>query len=346
MSARESDSVAFGNCAAHGSDCSPGRSRLRSDSMVMRPGTNPRCGPGLAPAPDGCSRGDVTSSVQSIRPLSVRWIVSALLICGVACFGTASASEVAQDRPEVEVTVTRGEEYQICKDIAAEYRRLRVRNLGLPSHCGIPLPTGNPEYVLIEWTDLDLLENLDVVKTMYYWRNFRPSIPSSEYYKQGADRSRPDPEFFALYWSEAEAQVRALIEAGKVELQHSRFDVDFSGDKEDLYRMTILVRDRGGFPRKSDPPPRVGVLQHCQNVGLPGAKTEYTYYTPPEDLPNPKYPPFTRRFLFDSGDFILWRGRPYWANWEGVVVEPTSSGGYEFPTVCVVKSKVKDGAAQ
>jgi hypothetical protein len=345
MRAHESDSLALGKCAVHGSDCAPRRSLLRFGSTVVRPGTNPWCWPGMAPAPDGCSRGDVMSSGQSVRRFPVRRIAYALLVFAAACIGTASASEVAQGRPEAEVTVTRGEKYQICNDIAAEYRKLRVSNLGLPKHCGIPLPTGNPDYVLIEWTDIAPMANLDVVKTMYYWRNFMPSIPSSEYYKQAADRSRPDPDFLELYWSKAEAQVLSLVQKGAVELQHSRFDIDFSGDKEDVYRMTILNRGKGGFPQESDPPDPVNAGSNCRNVGLPGAKTAYMYYTPPEGLPSPKYAPFTRRFL-DNGDFFLWRGRPYWATASGALFETDGSKGAPFTAVCVVNSTVKDGAAQ
>lgn len=136
----------------------------------------------------------------------------------------------AEENSQSEITIVRGEQYEICQDYAAE---LREHNVSSSNYCGIAIPLDNPNYRLPEWTDLNPSENMELVKTFYYWHNMNGSRTHELFPQQDNDRSVIIPELFDLYWPKAEAQVLALIESGAVQMQTSRFDIDYGNCLQD-----------------------------------------------------------------------------------------------------------------
>jgi hypothetical protein len=238
--------------------------------------------------------------------------------------------------PEVEVTIVEGSQYQLCEDYAAELQEHRATTR---KYCGVAIPLENPDYVLMSWENIDPAENMDLVKTMYYWLDFGSEVGDEFYRRQMIDLSEIDEEILALYWPKAEAQVLTLIQQGDVELQRSRFDIDFDGVREDVYRMTPLARTAAARPPQLEPTHQIGIGGSCENFGLPGATKQYVYYTPTADVPNAERGPFIRRLL-DVSDFFSWRGRIYWGRGEGNVFEPHDGDFPNVRQVCSMTSKV------
>lgn len=249
------------------------------------------------------------------------------------------AAEPATELPEVEVSIVEGSQYQLCQDYAAE---LKAHKATTRNHCGVAIPVDNPDYVLMSWEAIDPATNIELVKTMYYWRNFGRSVGAELYDRQNVDRSKIDEEILAIYWTKVEAQVLALIKEGKVDLQHSRFDIDFDGANEDVYRMTPIERNMSAIPPQEQEIHEVEIVNFCGNFELPGASKDYVYYTPTSGVPNPERAPFIRSRLV-MGDFFSWKGRIYWASGEGNILEPHDGAYPNFVQVCSITSKQVEG---
>lgn len=243
---------------------------------------------------------------------------------------TSSFVNAAEESP-IEITVVRGEQYEICQEYAAE---LREHNVSGSNYCGIAIPLDNPNYRLPEWTDMNPAENMELVKTFYYWHNMSSSRTHELYAQQESDGSVIVPELLDLYWPKAETQVLALVESGAVQLQASQFDIDFDGVVETVYRMTPLIRLGGARdPRLSDIH-QVRARSGCNAHDLPDGESGYLYYFAPSELPKHKYGGFLNFAQITLGGFFYWKDRIYWDWGRGGIYEPHSTDYVGLTQIC------------
>lgn len=200
------------------------------------------------------------------------------------------------------------EEYvPVCSTFERVLQEHKVNNI---SYCGVAIPTDDPDYRLPEWTDLLPLQNMDLVKTFYYWPNMGSSRTLPLYQQQMQDMSVILPELLDLFWPKAEATILGFIEEGRITLQYSRFDIDGDGIDENVYRMTPLVRARGAIPPWVEPDNQPFVSDDCVDFGLPGPKQDFRYYVSPKELVRPDMGLFSHA----AGVFLL--ARPTDMEWK------------------------------
>jgi len=246
-------------------------------------------------------------------------ISSFLLAIPLIQTGVLQAAESAAELPEVAATIVLGGEYQICHDAAEE---LVLHRASYQLHCGIPVPTSNPDYKLMEWETLDPMQNLELVKTIYYWSVLGREAGAEAANKQAKNPMEIDPELFALYWPKAENQMLEFMRSDSFSLQHGSFDLDHDAINEDVYRMTP-ARRIGATPPQDQAILELDTQSYCINSGLPDADRDYVYYVPADQFR--EIEAFPKPVIDIGTGFLEWRGRIYWAA-SGNITEPNTVG--------------------
>jgi len=242
------------------------------------------------------------------------------------------ALHAAEEPASPQITVSRGEQYPLCQDYAEQLRQHRVTTGG---YCGVAIPLDNPDYRLPEWEPLNPAEHMQIVREIYYWLNLNSSRDHELYPQQMRDLTVIVPELFDLYLPRVESQLQALIASGELELFIGRFDVDFDGAIESVYRMTTLIRDGGTIGPTETTDENIIVSSSCQEFGLPGASSRYVHYVAPEELP-----PRQAQLLMETSrlavrEFFYWKNRIYWAHQNGrSILEPHALDFDDARQVC------------
>ncbi len=244
----------------------------------------------------------------------------------------SGALHAAEEPASPQITVIRGEQYPLCQDYAEQLRQHRVTTSG---YCGVAIPLDNPDYRLPVWELLNPAEHMQIVREIYYWQNLTSSRDHELYPQQMRDLTVIVPELFDLYLPRVESQLQALIASGELELFIGRFDVDFDGQIESVYRMTALGRDRGIFSPAEITEERVIVSSSCQDFALPGAASRYVHYVAPIELPPGQGSLLLGVFRLRLKELFYWKDRIYWVHGDGdAVLEPHSLDFDDARPVC------------
>ncbi len=244
----------------------------------------------------------------------------------------SGALHAAEEPASPQITVSRGAQYPLCQDYAEQLRQHRVTS---GRYCGVAIPLENSDYRLPEWEPLNPAEHLQIVREIYYWRNLNSSRDHELYPQQMRDLTVIVPELFDLYLPRVESQLQALITSGQLELFIGRFDVDFDGEIESVYRMTTIGRERAAISPTESTDENIIVSSSCQEFGLPGASSRYVHYVAPEELP-----PRQAQLLMETSrlavrEFFYWKNRIYWAHQNGrSILEPHALDFDDARPVC------------
>lgn len=218
----------------------------------------------------------------------------------------------------------------VCADFD---RVLAEKNVSNANYCGVAISLDDPRYSLPDWQDLDPLENIEIVKTMYYWKNGISGARSHELFpSQMQDVSKIIPELMDLYWPKAEAQVLDFIARGEVVLLFTMLDADGDGDEETVYRMSPLVRLGGAIPPWEREEHRIIVQNNCVDVGLPGGDRSYIYYIFPGELARQNFGNLFGPGM-DKNGLFLHQGKIFWTA-RSTLLLPEESGIVGFSQVC------------
>lgn len=254
---------------------------------------------------------------------------SGLLALFLALCATPHAAE---EPASAQITVSRGAQYPLCQDYAEQLRQHRVTTSG---YCGVAIPLDNPDYRLPEWEPLNPAEHMQTVREIYYWRNLNSSRDHELYPQQMRDLTVIVPELFDLYLPRVESQLQALIANGELELFIGRFDVDFDGEIESVYRMTALGRERGAVSPAETMEERVIVSSSCEDFALPGAASRYVHFVAPIELLPRQGSLLLGVFRLRIKELFYWKDRIYWVHGDGdAVLEPHSLDFDDARPVC------------
>ncbi len=243
----------------------------------------------------------------------------------------SATPQAAEEPASAQITVSRGEQYPLCQDYAEQLRQHRVTT---GRYCGVAIPLDNPDYRLPEWEPLNPAEHMQIVREIYYWRNLNSSRNHELYPQQMRDLTVIVPELFDLYLPRVESQLQALIGSGELELFIGRFDVDFDGAIENVYRMTPVIRNTRGRPSETDSEEAV-VAPNCEDVGLPGATSRFLHYVDPVELPRGQARLLLEVFRLGVNELFYWKDRIYWAHQSGRgILEPHSLDFDDARQVC------------
>lgn len=244
----------------------------------------------------------------------------------------STAMHAAEEPASPQISVSRGEQYPLCQDYAEQLRQHRVTTSG---YCGVAIPLDNPDYRLPEWEPLNPAEHMQIVREIYYWRNLNSSRDHELYPQQMRDLTVIVPQLFDLYLPRVETQLQALIASGELELFIGRFDVDFDGEIESVYRMTALGRARGAISPVETTEEQIVAPSECQDFELPGAASRYAHYAAPEELPTRQAWLLLVNNRLNIRDFFLWKDRGYWVSRSGdAILEPHSLDFDDARQVC------------
>lgn len=248
-------------------------------------------------------------------------------------------SNAAEDNAQTDIVFGKGEQYELCQDYAAE---LIKHDVSSANFCGVAIPLDNPNYRLPEWTDLNPSENLELVKTFYYWHNMGSSRSHELYREQMNDKSKIIPALLDLYWPKAEAQVLALVASGDIQLQTSRFDIDFDGVIETVYRMTPLIILGGALEPWVREEHQVRARSGCTDFGLPDGESGYLYYVSPDELPQQDYGALLDYTRLSMRGFFYWKDRVYWDWGQGAIFEGDSTSDIGITNICSMLIKTRN----
>ncbi|MDH3230651.1 MAG: hypothetical protein OEN55_12745 [Alphaproteobacteria bacterium] len=225
-------------------------------------------------------------------------LVFALFLAFAAPISPVAAEEINESPIAEDIRIVRGTQLEICREYS---RSLREHNATY-NYCGVALPSGNSDFQLPNWEDIDPAAHMDLVREIFYWTNakFNYLWDNASFLKRQMNVREIVPEMFDAMWNPARADVERLVVGGSVTLQRSQLDLNFDGDSEPVYRMTPLLLKASG--RVSDVPtyPGIAVLdRQCTSLGLPGGDRDFVYYVRAADSHGP------HQFLRGTG---LWRG--------------------------------------
>ncbi len=244
----------------------------------------------------------------------------------------SAAPHAAEEPASAQITVGRGAQYPLCQDYAEQLRQHRVTS---GRYCGVAIPLENPDYRLPQWEPLNPAEHMQIVREIYYWRNLNSSRDHELYPQQMRDLTVIVPELFDLYLPRVESQLQALIANDELELFIGRFDVDFDGEIESVYRMTTIGRDRGAISPTETTDENIIVSSSCQEFGLPGASSRYVHYVAPEELPPRQAQLLVATYRLEVREFFYWKSRIYWASNTGrAILEPHALDFDDARQVC------------
>lgn len=139
----------------------------------------------------------------------------------------------------------------LCSGIALG---LRQHSMSPVYICGVPFPKASPPgnffgfWRVPPWRSMDPANNIDLVKEMFFWANDRERALGKEDSARQKLSGTIIPDIFDKLWATSEERVKALIAAGRVQLQRSQFDYDNDGADETVYRMTTLLVLKRGQP--------------------------------------------------------------------------------------------------
>ncbi len=244
---------------------------------------------------------------------------------------------------DIKIEITNGAQLELCREYA---RGLQEYNAPY-RYCGVALPSGNSDFRLPKWEDLDPAENMDLVREIFYWTNASQNYLWS--YKDFLKRQvyKPDivPSMFDALWEPAKADVERLLADGRIILQRSSFDTNFDGKSESVYRMTPVLVISISSKVEQKYPGLFVMDQKCKRAGLPGDDKDYVYFVSKEESLY-TYRDIRHFGLWPGMSFFYWKGRIYWLQGGGImepVPAPTvAEGSFGKPIICRYKHKKPD----
>ena len=156
-----------------------------------------------------------------------------LTLLSVLALAAAAHGEDSQTRW---AELLQGSQFELCREYERGLQEWQARR----SYCGVALPSGNDDFRLPRWETMDPADNMDLVRTIFYWSNARnnPHWDYKYYLERQAVERDIVPDMLARLWEPASADVQSLIAEGRIKLERSRLDLNFDGKSEPVYRMT------------------------------------------------------------------------------------------------------------
>jgi hypothetical protein len=235
--------------------------------------------------------------------------------------------------------------------------------------CTISLPRDR-EFRTPAWRPLDPNAHIGTVKEGFFWQFLAQQVRDEGYYNPEhrafiqdlrnawPESSGPpffsnipkevDPALIERAWRLFGGPVRQMIEAGALRLETARFDLNFDGVPEPVYRMSSLVFEAPRGP--ADPVQIRARIWSCDVASGRDEDHPYAIFVRHADAPaisngGPEvWAEGTRRQIGHLNDAFWYRGRPYLA-WilpgqsEFVVdeSEPGAGHGFRASTVCQMR---------
>lgn len=227
-----------------------------------------------------------------------------------------------------------GKPFEICH---AFLRGIREHNLETPGYCGVPLPSDDPDFSLLDWHLIDPMEHLNVIRDATILANYRRHNIGTDIERRRTRAHRffesvdfPEDEI-ERFWSPYKARIQDLIRLGEVKLWVVNADTDFNGTKEPLYRMTQIVvagssSDRARKiwqERSGEEFPVSTMYPHCEDRGLTDDINSYFYYVSKNNSPSARRNIFTMGMGATHLDIFEWRKRIYFLGSGGSIYEST-----------------------
>jgi hypothetical protein len=298
-----------------------------------------------------------------------------VLLCLITATGVAALDRPfifapEQIPPAIYVHNDPGDENSaLCGEIIDHYAELGVNTAEM---CTISLPR-DESIRRPNWRPLDPAAHPGLIKEAFFWQFLDSQVNFERYYNSehrafiedlatawGHDRDnwRPsppkdvDPALFERAWTLFGEPVREMIAAGAIRLETARFDLNFDGELDTVYRMSHLVFH---VPRRPSDPTAIGVqIWRCETARNRVEDHPYVLFVSSAEAPQVAnggsniWSSGMRNEINHMND-VFWRdGRPY-VVWilRGIptfVVRETNAGprrsrdepahGFSFTRVC------------
>lgn len=247
-----------------------------------------------------------------------------LIICFTILFLSmnAYAQEETQER---EITISHGKPYDVCH---AFLRGMIEHKIQKPMYCGVPLPSDDPDFTLLDWKSVDPLEHLNVIRGVTISANFKVNNAGVEH---GIMVSRAKRFFAAddfpqedidLLWTPYKEEIIESIKAGELKVWKAIVDSDSDGKLEPIYKMSrIGVANRGvkkingvlrELPEDYDNRAYISTSPNCTDIGLTNDVGTYFYYVSKKDSPSGYWHLLSSGMGDTHTELFKWRNRLFY----------------------------------
>jgi hypothetical protein len=202
--------------------------------------------------------------------------------------------EVVQEEYTIFLQKSMTREPKLCAALERGFKEWKINKFGF---CGVPHPIADKDFTFRDWQVVDNKEHIHIIEQMFLWGsyrrydNFMGSGKIAEFARNGGFPEEMVQNMLGPLKEDLHNRLN------KITLEKARFDINFDGKKDDIYRMTpimgvrIVHNSKGiasvGAPNQDlDPENKefsrlfVGKEKGrpCQGIGLPGQTNSHSIY--------------------------------------------------------------------
>jgi len=252
----------------------------------------------------------MSSNQKTSRSLPIK--TSPAYLVALAMFACATAPASADDAPpqttlsaSAAAEMALGEQSDLCREMNRGVREWKMQH----HDCGLPFPSDNSDFSLLEWESLDPAQHEELISNIFYWHNALASREwdYSTFRELQLSRRHPDvnQNMKAKVWPPAREFVLKLIAEGRFELQRARTEMIPNGTDFWLYRMTAVWLNRNLHGDLA--PPVVVFQESCPRGDIPATEPRYFYFAPSDEDIYAYF--YFRKRGHDMVQYFLWRGQ-------------------------------------